>query len=239
MKDIEVILLNLEGVLNAEKMMLTGATLTQKGHEIQSGWDLKAVYNRPIDRERVDRLAELPHPALQKLGAVDVAIIGLSRRALAQITRHQNEVKFIAGSLQYSDYSGVQSFVMPPGLTAEQEAFLTLSYDEAARTYDDMIAMGADRDAAGYAMPQGFRTSLLMSATPYQFKHMIRLRTCRRNTPEVRYIFLKLYMILTTVAPELFRDAVPPCVYGKCPEGRMSCGQPFTTASREVEELEK
>ena len=239
MKNIEVILLSDYGIRDAERMMLVGASLTQKGHEISNGYDLLNLYDLPIDRKRVKRLTGLPHPALQKLGAVDVAIVGLSRRALAQITRHQNEIKFIAGSLQYSDYSRAQKFVMPPGLTEEQATLLAATYKEAATVYDEMIEAGADRDAAGYAMPQGFRTSLLMSATPYQLKHMIRLRTCRRNTPEVRYIFLKLYEALMAEAPELFEDALPPCVYGKCPEGRMSCGQSFTTVPQELEELVK
>lgn len=239
MKNIEVILLSDYGIRDAERMMLTGASLTQKGHEIANSYDLLNLYDLPVDRERVRRLAQLPHPALQKLGSVDVAVIGLSRRALAQITRHQNEIKFIAGSLQYSDYSGVQQFVLPPGLSPVQRAFLRTAYEDAARMYDAMIEAGADRDAAGYAMPQGFRTSLLMSATPYQLKHMIRLRTCRRNTPEVRYIFLKLYEALVAEAPELFEDAVPPCACGKCPEGKMSCGRPFTTVQQELEELVK
>ena len=32
--------------------------------------------------------------------------VGASRRFLAQITRHQNEVKFMSASLQYSNYAG-------------------------------------------------------------------------------------------------------------------------------------
>ena len=42
-----------------------------------------------------------------------MVIVGASRRFLAQITRHQNEVKYMSASLQYSDYSGVEDFVIP------------------------------------------------------------------------------------------------------------------------------
>lgn len=240
MKRIEVKVLAPESIEAAERMMLAGATLTQHGHEIHDMASFLEVYDQDRNQKRVRRLAGLPHPALQKLGTVDAAIIGLSRRALAQITRHQNEIKFIAGSLQYSDYSGVQRFVVPPGLDLAQTYRLETAYQETAKAYDDLIAAGVDRDAAGYAMPQGFRTSLLMSATPYQLKHMIRLRACRRNTPEVRYIFLLLYKELMSYAPELFEDALPPCWAGECPEGKMSCGRPFAADyEEEIKELLK
>lgn len=240
MKNIEVHVLGLQGIIQAERMMLAGATLTQHGHTIHDLDSFLKIYHKDIDKARVMRLASLPHPALQKLSSVEVAIIGLSRRALAQITRHQNEVKFIAGSLQYSDYSGVAKFVMPPGLSLEEKNALEKAYKEAASTYDALIKSGVDRDAAGYVMPQGFRTSLLVSASAYELKHMIRQRSCRRNTPEVRYIFLKLYEQLHKLAPEFYgEDTLPPCVTGACPEGRMSCGKKFWTVQKEIEALEE
>ncbi len=44
---------------------------------------------------------------------ITVAIVGASRRFLAQITRHQNEVKFMSASLQYSNYTGQADFAVP------------------------------------------------------------------------------------------------------------------------------
>ena len=74
-------------------------------------------------------------------------------------------------------------------------------------------------------MPQGFRTILLISATPYQWKHMIGQRVCRRNTPETRYVFLKIWKDLVELAPELFwENTGPGCMQRGCLEGRMTCG---------------
>ena len=42
-----------------------------------------------------------------------MAVVGASRRFLAQITRHQNEVKFMSASLQYSNYAGQADFAVP------------------------------------------------------------------------------------------------------------------------------
>lgn len=44
---------------------------------------------------------------------VTVAVVGASRRFLTQITRHQNEVKYVSASLQYSNYSGKAMFAVP------------------------------------------------------------------------------------------------------------------------------
>ena len=55
-------------------------------------------------------MGALPHPTIQKFAVITVAIVGASRRFLAQITRHQNEVKFMSASLQYSNYTGPVSY---------------------------------------------------------------------------------------------------------------------------------
>ncbi len=41
---------------------------------------------------------------------ITVAVVGATRRFLTQITRHQNEVKYMSASLQYSNYSGHAAF---------------------------------------------------------------------------------------------------------------------------------
>ena len=52
----------------------------------------------------------MPHSRLEKssrlFSVITVAVVGASRRFLAQITRHQNEAKFFGASLQYSKYAG-------------------------------------------------------------------------------------------------------------------------------------
>lgn len=47
---------------------------------------------------------------------ITVAVVGASRRFLAQITRHQNEVKYMSASLQYSNYSGHAAIAIPYGI---------------------------------------------------------------------------------------------------------------------------
>lgn len=238
MQSIEVQILNPEAVRSSEFAMQAAARLTQRGEKIENMEDFMTIYHKPLNRKLIKDLCELPHVTLQKFGVINIMVVGLSRRALAQITRHQNEVKFMSSSLQYSNYAEMQRFMIPHGMTEIQETILEEAYLECAEAYDRLIKLGASPDQAGYVMPQGLKGALLISATPYEWKHMISQRTCRRNTPEVRYIYLKIWCLLSNIAPELFDDAVPACLRdGKCPEGKMSCGVPVISMVQELEEL--
>lgn len=230
MKSIEVKILNPEVVAEAEKMMVFGARLTQRGHTIHNMDDLLELYNKDYQKKTARVMATLPHPTIQKLGVINIAVVGASRRFLAQITRHQNEIKFVSASLQYSDYSGNAGFVVPYEIMTKGEFEVNRYLDtcrEQMDEYEHAIEMGIPHDAAGYMAPQGLRNILIMSATPYQFKHMIGQRTCRRNTLETRYVMLKIWDELYKLSPEMFRNAGPFCMNGPCKEGKMCCGKPI------------
>ena len=211
--------------------MVFAARLTQRGHAIHSMDDLMALYEKAYTADTVKRIASLPHPAVQKFSVITVAVVGASRRFLAQITRHQNEVKFISASLQYSNYAGQADFVVPYEiLTASQwvHDFYLKKCRATMEHYADIGACGISRDAAGYLAPQSLRNVLIISATPYQWKHMIGQRTCRRNTDETRFVLLKIWADLYALDPELFSPELtgPFCQREGCLEKDMSCGCP-------------
>ena len=231
MKNIEVKVLNPREILEAEKMMVCAARLTQRGHNIKSMDDFLDLYNKDYSDGTVSAMVKLPHPTIQKFAVINVAIIGASRRFLAQITRHQNEVKFMSASLQYSDYTGEADFVVPYNLLGNEIA--VDQYLEQCRTtmseYASIVQQGYDNDSAGYLAPQGLRNILIISATPYQWKHMISQRVCRRNTDETRYVLLRVWQQLFRINPTFFSvsSTGPFCMKGRCKEGRMSCGDPI------------
>lgn len=228
MKDIQVKILNPEVIAEAEKMMVFGARLTQRGHNIHNMDDLIELYNKDYKKSTARVMASLPHPTIQKLGAVNIAIVGASRRFLAQITRHQNEIKFVSASLQYSNYSDQAEFTVPYEIMEKGDFEVNRYLDicrEQMDEYKHAVEMGIPHDAAGYMAPQGLRNILIMSATPFQLKHMIGQRTCRRNTLETRYVMLLIWNELYKLSPEMFRNSGPFCMNGPCKEGKMSCGR--------------
>ena len=233
MKQIEIKILNPEVIENAETMMVAMARLTQKGHKIRDMHDFELLLQQPYSEGLVKSMSALPHPTIQKFGVINIAIVGASRRFLAQVTRHQNEIKFMSGSLQYSDYTDKAKFVVPYEITKyddeQNDTKLTDAYIEkcvADLAEYEMMSKLVGKDAAGYKMPQGMRNVLLMSATPYQIKHMISQRACNRNTLETQYVMALIWEQLWPLS-DLFHDCGPFCTAGPCPEGKMCCGQPF------------
>lgn len=133
--------------------------------------------------------------------------------------------------MQYSNYAGQADFVVPYEiLTASQwvHDFYLKKCRAAMEHYADIGACGISRDAAGYLAPQSLRNVLIISATPYQWKHMIGQRTCRRNTDETRFVLLKIWADLYALDPELFSPELtgPFCQREGCREKDMSCGCP-------------
>ena len=212
--------------------MVFAARLTQRGHKISTMEDLLALYEQSFSDDTLSAISSLPHPTVQKFSVITVAIVGASRRFLAQITRHQNEVKFMSASLQYSNYAGQADFAIPYEVLAAGQPIRELylkSCQSDMDCYEQLCHAGLGHDAAGYATPQGLRNVLLISATPYQWKHMIGQRTCRRNTDETRIVLLKIWRELYVLSPSLFglSQTGPFCQRDKCAEGKMSCGQPI------------
>jgi thymidylate synthase (FAD) len=241
MDKIEVKILGVDPIGDAEKMLALGARITQRGHKISCMDDLTALYEKEATAEFIHNIAALPHPTLQKLGRVNIAIVGASRRFLGQIRTHQDEVKFVSGSLQYSDYTGSAEFCVPYAITQKdveepilgpydeayphyyRDAYLN-SCGQAKAEYEAAIKSGIDKDAAGYIMPQGMRNVLLISAVPFELKHMIQQRICRRNTLETMYVMLLIWEELIKLSP-MFDDCGPWCMQRTgCLEGKMSCG---------------
>lgn len=231
MKSIKTKILNPEMIKASEKMLVCAARLTQRGHNIKTLDDFMTLYEREYTDDTVCRLASLPHTTIQKFGAINVVIVGASRRFLAQITRHQNEVKFMSASLQYSDYSGEADFVVPYSVLEKGDAkidtYLCSCY-AAMQQYENAIDWGIDNDSAGYLAPQSLRNILIVSATPYQWKYMIHQRVCRRNTDETRYVMLRIWEQLYALSPVLFSDCGPFCTADGCKEGKMSCKKPIS-----------
>ena len=138
----------------------------------------------------------------------------------------------MSASLQYSDYSGKADFVVPYEIMCAEEEIRSL-YLESCQTdmdcYEQLCDLGISHDSAGYVTPQGLRNVLIISATPYQWKHMIGQRICRRNTDEMRIVMLMIWEELYKYSPTLFapENAGAFCQRENCKEGKMSCGKPI------------
>lgn len=231
MNKIEVKVLNPMSVQEACFNLLVACKLTQKGEKIKSIDDFENLcdFDKLSDKV-IYNLCKMEHRTVQSMNMISIIVIGASRRFLSQITRH-HEANFISASLQYSDYSGEADFVIPHSFLNNKylkNLYLKHCYDGMV-LYETMKSNGVDTDEAGYNTSQGLRNVLIISATPFVWKHMISQRVCRRNTEETRYIMLKCWDELYELSPSMFHKDFtgPMCMGRKCREGRMSCGHPY------------
>ena len=237
MNRIEVSILH-EAHENPYGMMVFLAKLTQRGHSISTMDDLKRLYNSCVDGTVSSKLTrsivELPHGTIKRFTPITIAIVGASRRFLAQARTHSTGMNFVSASLQYSDYSGKADFVVPyellePAREIAKDWYLK-SCNEAMKTYEGFVADGIDRDTAGYVAPQGLRNILIMQANHEAWAQFIRARACHRNTNEMQFVALRMWETLqneSKYGDDLFDFVGPDCVYGRCREGKMSCGEPM------------
>jgi len=149
-------------------------------------------------------------------------IEGLSRAAMAQLTRHRL-ASFDVESQRYVKLEDVR-MVMPDSIARsaflqEAEACLTGSMD----LYKRMLAAGIAPEDARYVTPQAVVTNLVMTANARELRHFFRLRCCNRAQWEIRGVADAMLAICKKVVPELFYGAGPSCVSCGCMEA-CPCG---------------
>lgn len=236
------------------------ARLTQRGHNIKCMADLEALFNQSHTPGFVEAIAQLPHGTIKRFTPITVAIVGASRRFLAQARTSQVGTNFVSASLQYSDYSGGADFVVPyaiteadaqdtatlyvdakPMIEVSRHTYRNLYIDGCKRDMEDYktLAKVAGNDAAGYKAPQGLRNILIMQANHQSWDYWIRLRGCNRNTVETQYVTMRIWeeLLNTPDGQEFFGKSGADCTYGACREGKMCCGDPmrkYVKASKET-----
>ena len=150
-------------------------------------------------------------------------IEGLSRAALAQLTRHRL-ASFDVESQRYVRMEDVK-MVMPDSIAGsdflqEAEALLNQSMD----LYKRMVASGIPKEDARYVTTQAVETNLIVTMNARELRHFFALRCCNRAQWEIRGVADAMLAMCKRVAPELFYGAGPGCVSGNCPEAA-PCGK--------------
>lgn len=224
----------------ATEMMCFLARLTQRGHNITSLNDINELMGKPASPELAKAMIKMErHGTIKRFTPITVAIVGASRRFLAQARTNQVGFNYVSASLQYSNYSGKAQFVVPYSLIEAEAngkmignwkptAFYIDRCTDAMEAYES-IANVTDNDTAGYAAPQGLRNILIMQGNHEAWRHFIALRSCNRNTVETQYVTLRIWeeLLKTEGGEEMFAFAGPDCMYGRCREGKMCCGEPL------------
>lgn len=219
---------------NALEMMGFLARLTQRGHNIKSIGDIHMMLKQPVSSAFATNLMKMElHGTIKRFTPITIAIVGASRRFLAQARTNQVGFNYVSASLQYSDYSDTAEFVVPYEIlvkSGEAKDIYLKSCENSMSDYKYLIEEhGCSNDTAGYAAPQGLRNILIMQGNHEAWLHFLKLRTCHRNTNETQYVAFRIWeeLLKTDGGEEMFKYAGPDCMYGICREGKMCCGKPM------------
>lgn len=197
----------------------------------------------------VEMLSEIGHESPIEHASFTFGIEGVSRALLAQITRHRM-ASFSVKSQRYVR-EGAFEYITPPEIAAIPEA-LEL-YDEIMaedqKKYDRLaeilkekhiktfLAEGKDQktaerlaekkaiEDARFVLPNSCETQMVMTMNARSLHNFFRHRCCKRAQWEIQDIANQMLELVCKVAPNLFKNAGPSCLCGKCPEGKMSCGK--------------
>lgn len=79
---------------------------------------------------------------------------------------------------------------------------------------------------ARYIFPNAIETKLVFTMNIRSLLNFFRLRCCNRAQWEIRELADKMLIECKNIAPNLFKYGGATCMFGKCPEGKMTCGKP-------------
>lgn len=175
------------------------------------------------------------HESVIEHASITFRIAGVSRVLLAQFTRHRL-ASFSVQSQRYCRVADGASVVVPPSIASRPGA--AEMYERETRgaldTYFAMVtSYGIPEEDARYVLPQGITTDLVVTMNARELRHFFALRCCNRAQWEIREMARRMMLECVKVAPELFGDAGPGCVRGRCPEGKKCCGKPWNKGQTE------
>ena len=161
------------------------------------------------------------------------AIDGVSRAMTHQLVRHRL-ASYNQQSQRYVKFSEEPDFVVPHTIAARPE--WAEAFEAAARAsyvaYKALLDAGVPAEDARYLLPNAAETKIVVTMNIRELLHFFEVRCCRRAQWEIREVADAMLELARPTAPYIFLDAGAPCRRRGCPEGRMSCGEPFERVTR-------
>ena len=201
-----------------------------------SAADLNAAMSPEAVAKLVRILVRSGHHSALEHASFSFAVDGVSRACTHQLVRHR-VASYNQQSQRYVNFSAADSFVVPPSIAANPEAEqIFLKAMEQARTaYEELVERGlaagrskeSVQEDARFVLPNAAETKIVVSMNARELRHFFHVRCCNRAQWEIRALAWEMRGLLRQVSPLLFEGSGPGCLYGTCPEGKMTCGDPY------------
>lgn len=161
------------------------------------------------------------------------AVDGVSRALTHQLVRHRI-ASFNQQSQRYVRFADGVATVKPESVAASEEASAVFDQAIAAavEAYGKLLDAGVPAEDARYLLPNAAETKIVITMNVRELLHFFSLRCCNRAQWEIREMAWKMLELARPTAPYIFADAGAPCIHGTCPEGKMTCGNPYLRVDR-------
>lgn len=218
---------------NPEETIAMAARLCYSDADIM---DIKTNTEAKDNAKFIARLLSMGHLSAFEHASFTFGIEGVSRALLAQITRHRI-ASFSVKSQRYvsATYEDGKTFnyIIPPAIEELGEEAVK-KYNEQMATiqewYTDwQVALGnkgeSSNEDARFILPNASETKMVITMNARELLHFFNLRCCNRAQWEIREVAWQMLQQVAEIAPNIFKDAGPSCIAGKCSEGAKSCGK--------------
>jgi thymidylate synthase (FAD) len=184
--------------------------------------DLTEEVSRKDMRTLVRRVLSMGHVSVLEHVSFTYGVEGLSRAASHQLVRH----RIASYSQQSQRYVAAEFGYVAPATVVRGTARAKFErhMKRSATLYREMLAAGIPAEDARFVLPNATETKILVTMNARELRHFFALRACRRAQWEIRGLAMEMLRIAKEKAPLLFEDAGPGCLRGRCPEGKMTCG---------------
>ena len=218
---------------NPEETIAMAARLCYSDADIM---DIKNNTESKDNAKFIGRLLSMGHLSAFEHASFTFGIEGVSRALLAQITRHRiasfsvKSQRYVSATKEDGD---TFNYIIPP-------AFEELG-DDAVNKYNEQMAtiqtwytewqqaLGnkgeSSNEDARFILPNASETKMVITMNARELLHFFNLRCCNRAQWEIREVAWQMLKEVSEIAPNIFKDAGPSCISGKCAEGAKTCGK--------------
>jgi len=207
--------------------------VAQSARLCYSSLDIKEL-NKNLSDESIikiiKKIMKLGHYSVLEHASFTFAIEGISRVTSHQLVRH----RIASFSQQSQRYVKIKaqgfSYVVPKSIVENDK--LKKSFYKALNkiesTYNFFLEHNIAEEDARYILPQAVETKIILTANARELLHIFNLRCCNRAQWEIRELANIMLEEVKSIAPNIFENAGPICILKHCPEGELSCGNPWS-----------
>jgi len=142
------------------------------------------------------------HLAVLRFAFVVVSIEDISRSCSDQVVR-SSHLNYMVQSMRYVKASKMK-FIMPKGLTDEQQYMMTKNWEYAIASYESLVDSGVKKEDARAVLPMNTSTNMTVSGNLQGWLDFMKLRLNNKAQLEIRELAQDLYTKFAQLYPQVF-----------------------------------